>query len=537
MGLLSTPVKVGVSLLDAAVDQTRDLMFLHNTNASKLDRQESMGGFPMPSIAVTQKDIPFEGFGDITLVGKPDNFDPKSSKLNQAFSADAYTVRSPSPLKIAKKGAGKAFDAKYGAKLKELGIYSDETRSNLWDLESKADARVDVYDNVIRFFEDRASPLFLDEKGIKYIGGGSDLDKRRWEQTQIDKAKKNGTHQEWVIDKIDEFLIPDQWFVAGSKDSPSGRRKSVLKPYSADEVTKFMKKSAGRGGEGGMSTGSTGSLRASTTEQFKNLQGMRDMKGNLVSADDMAEFKVTTESLLYDLQDAFKSSYKYNADGIMYRNEFNDFVKLSETKGVKAAAEEIGFNPSKELVKELNEYKDMLRSGPTEYFESKPKRVVNFNEFAGAIIPKSTDKQTRGLLKRYGIRAEEYTDEASKIAARNKFKSEMFSNPVATTSAGLLANVTGQPSNLSSYMQGNTDAYLTSAERQYLQNKQSFESNFSDDTGWDRADVLPFRVNEQTGEREFATPEIIKGLLSGIYDIGQSKNTKINNPASLLELI
>ena len=813
MGLLSTPVKVGVGLLDEAVDRARDLMFLHNTNANKLARQESMGGFPMPSIAVTQKDIPFEGFGDITLVGKPDNFDPKSSKLNQAFSADAYTVRAPRPLKIAKKGAGKAFDAKYGSKLKELGVYSDEIRSNLWDLESKADARVDGYDNVIRFFEDRASPLFLDEKGIKHIGGGSDLDKRRWEQTQIDKAKSSGTHQEWVIDKIDEFLIPDQWFVAGSKDSPSGRRKSVLKPYSADEVTKFMKKSAGRGGEGGMSTGSTGSLRASTTEQFKNLQGMRDMKGNLVSADDMAEFKVTTDSLLYDLQDAFKSSYKYNADGIMYRNEFNDFVKLSETKGVKAAADEIGFNPSKELVQELNEYKDMLRSGPTEYFESKPKRVVDFNEFAGAIIPKSTDKQTRGLLKRYGIRAEEYTDEASKIAARNKFKSEMFSNPVATaaaglggllaisasddseagvvntsvriakeilnlraqgrasevtdemmdaadpqymfnntplpmdeasrlsranaagastdmyhmtdkgfnafanpsrsgmqgkgvyassspesgmdvprglgdlinkkdglfvegtntmplrftgesfdesiqrldpfsdegtavlkrfglkpnktyskikgaedgrdiseqlydsasrqatkkhgnqrtsewinelksslnsrlkkagyastedsytgnkmafnpenvrskfarfdpqfsnlknlsasnpvatTSAGLLANVTGQPSNLSSYMQGNTDAYLTSAERQYLQNKQTFESNFSDDTGWDRADILPFRVNEQTGDVEFATPEMIKGLLSGIYDIGQSKNTKINNPASLLELI
>ena len=113
----------------------------------------------------------------------------------------------------------------------------------------------------------------------------------------------------------------------------------------------------------------------------------------------------------------------------------------------------------------------------------------------------------------------------------------LASNPVATASAGLLANVTGQPSNLSSYMQGNTDAYLTSAERQYLQNKQSFESNFSDDTGWDRADILPFRVNEQTGEREFATPEMIKGLLSGLYDIGQSKNTKINNPASLLELI
>ena len=155
-------------------------------------------------------------------------------------------------------------------------------------------------------------------------------------------------------------------------------------------------------------------------------------------------------------------------------------------------------------------------------------------------------------LKKAGYASKEDSYTGNKMAfnpenVRSKFarfdpqfsnlKNLSASNPVATTSAGLLANVTGQPSNLSSYMQGNTDAYLTSAERQYLQNKKSFESNFSDDTGWDRADILPFRVNEQTGEREFATPEMIKGLLSGIYDIGQSKNTKINNPASLLELI
>ena len=131
-----------------------------------------------------------------------------------------------------------------------------------------------------------------------------------------------------------------------------------------------------------------------------------------------------------------------------------------------------------------------------------------------------------------GIRSVDAAFDPAKISSSNL----LASNPVATTSAALLANG-GQPSNLLSYMQGNTDAYLTNEERQYLQNKQAFESNFSNDTGWDRADILPFRVNEQTGEREFATPEMIKGLLSGLYDIGQSKNTKISNPASLLELI
>jgi hypothetical protein len=156
------------------------------------------------------------------------------------------------------------------------------------------------------------------------------------------------------------------------------------------------------------------------------------------------------------------------------------------------------------------------------------------NTFEADVFPNghTLEDAIRKVESTPGIRSVDAAFDPAKISSSNL----LASNPVATTSAALLANG-GQPSNLLSYMQGKTDAYLTNEERQYLQNKQAFESNFSNDTGWDRADILPFRVNEQTGEREFATPEMIKGLLSGLYDIGQSKNTKISNPASLLELI
>ena len=176
------------------------------------------------------------------------------------------------------------------------------------------------------------------------------------------------------------------------------------------------------------------------------------------------------------------------------------------------------------IMNDLAEYADktgqtVSLSPSTDFGGTSKRRLTEFYKRFGFV-------QNKGKNKDYTISNSMYRSPSIKS-----------SNPVATTGAGLMASVTGQPSNLSSYMQGNTDAYLTNAERQYLQNKQAFESNFSDDTGWDRADILPFRVNEQTGEREFATPEMIKGLLSGLYDIGQSKNTKISNPASLLELI
>ena len=423
-----------------AADYVKDLMFLHNTSADKITRQQSMGGLPMPSIAVTQKDIPFDSFGDITLVGKPNNFDPKASKLNEAFSADAYTVRAPRPTKVARKGAGKAFDRKYGAKLKELGVYAEETSSNIWNLERKGGANTSEYNQVDGWFDNRASSLYRDEKGIVFpeeFHAGNIKARSKWEQKQVDDAKASGEYDVWKTEKLNEIFSPEEYFISNpSRDYYTTGAK--LKPYNAEEVAKFMKKSSGRNTEGGMASNSTGGVRAATTEQFKTLQRMRDTKDKLVSSEDMAEFKQTSDMMLDDLSESFKSSYKYAADGWQYNNEFREFVGLSESKGIKAAAEEIGFEPSKELIQELEEYKDMLRSGPTEYFESKPKRVVDFSEFSGAIVPKNTDKATIGLLESYGIKVKKYADEEGRLSARDKFKSQMFTNPAALAGAGLL---------------------------------------------------------------------------------------------------
>jgi len=434
-------------------DYIKDLMFLHNTSADKITRQQGMGGMPMPSIAVTQKDIPFNSFGDITLIGKPSNFDPKSSKLNQAFSADAYTVRAPQPVRVARKGAGKDFSDKYEDKLKELGVYTSEVSSNIWDLESKGQANPSKYRQVSDFFENRAGSLYLEESGISYKGslGPVGLKKKRvFEQKAIDKARNSGELESWSKSKVDEIFEPEEYFISNPNRDyyTTGAR---LKPYDADEIASFMKRSSGRNQEGGMSTGSAGAVRAATTEQFKGLQGMRDIKDRLVSSDGMAKFKQTSGMMLDDLSEAFKDSYKYQSDSMHYEDEFREFVRLSETKGVRAAAAEVGFDPSKELVKELNDYKDMLRGGPTEYFESKPKRVVDFNEFAGAIVPQGTDKKTLGLLESFGIKVKKYKDEASRTAARDKFKSQMFTNPAVLGGAGLLGyGILGEDQEVSS---------------------------------------------------------------------------------------
>lgn len=73
----------------------KDLVVYHNVSVGKLREAIKLGGLPMPSLAITKRDIPFGDFGEITLIGDKDMIDPRKSRANEVFSRDAYTVRKP----------------------------------------------------------------------------------------------------------------------------------------------------------------------------------------------------------------------------------------------------------------------------------------------------------------------------------------------------------------------------------------------------------------------------------------------------------
>jgi hypothetical protein len=410
------------------------LMFLHNTTANKLERIQSMGGMPMPSIAITDKDIPFDSFGDITLVGKTGSFDPKANPLNEAYSADAYTVRAPSPVKVARKGAGKRFKEKFGAKMKELGVYSDDTTANIWDLESKGDVDTNRYNQVVNWFDRNAEALFLDEKGIKFDkGSGRDI------RDKTEPFRASGEYKNWSDSQLSEIFDDQEYFITNpNRDYYTQRAR--LAPYTAEEITKFMKKSSGRGGEGGIFSSGPGSIRAEYTEKLTSLDAMRGRKDRL--SGDIGIEKSEIESLIFDYGDALKPFYKYDANGFRYLDEVSDFLKIARKKGLKRAADEVGFeNIPQDLMIELEGFQQILKDSPTEYFESKPKRVVQLNEFGGAIVPEGTSQSTIDLLTKQGLEIEQYADDAQRLEARKKFKKLLFQLPpvIATTIAGAVA--------------------------------------------------------------------------------------------------
>ena len=76
------------------VEQTKNLIAMHNLNETKLNSLLEYEGIPMPSIAITKVDIGHENFGGISFVFRKDTIDPKNRK-NKVYSADAWTPTFP----------------------------------------------------------------------------------------------------------------------------------------------------------------------------------------------------------------------------------------------------------------------------------------------------------------------------------------------------------------------------------------------------------------------------------------------------------
>jgi len=81
--------------LSETVEETKDLIAVHNLSGAKLMKSLKLGGLPMPSIAIAKAKDGHEGFGEISLVLSKDAIDPKANRSNKVYSGDAWTPTYP----------------------------------------------------------------------------------------------------------------------------------------------------------------------------------------------------------------------------------------------------------------------------------------------------------------------------------------------------------------------------------------------------------------------------------------------------------
>ncbi len=141
-------------LMQSGQDQ-RDLMVTHNLTAANLLHAVKMGGIAVPSLAITKKDTPLSGFGDITLIGDKNLADPKGYAGTKVFGADIYSPRYP---KVSLEFTANM--KKRGEAMLKAGMDATETRYIEWG---------DVGSGGPRELERTAAFMwqFLTEKGIE----------------------------------------------------------------------------------------------------------------------------------------------------------------------------------------------------------------------------------------------------------------------------------------------------------------------------------------------------------------------------------
>ncbi len=101
------------------VEESKNLIAFHNLNALNVHNIDNIGGIPMPSLAVTKKDIPFESYGEISLIADKSMVDPKTG--GRTFASDIYSPRYPSIT----------YDANYKQLQKRFGQYESLLPENI----------------------------------------------------------------------------------------------------------------------------------------------------------------------------------------------------------------------------------------------------------------------------------------------------------------------------------------------------------------------------------------------------------------------
>lgn len=81
--------------LRAPVEQTKDLVAVHNLTEQNLRDAMKLGGLPMPSIAVIKAKQGHSMYGPISIVFGRESIDPQTDNRNKIYGGDAYTPTAP----------------------------------------------------------------------------------------------------------------------------------------------------------------------------------------------------------------------------------------------------------------------------------------------------------------------------------------------------------------------------------------------------------------------------------------------------------
>lgn len=240
--------------LKEPVEETKDLIALHNLSAKSFTEALKLGGFPMPSIAIVKDNMGHEKYGEISVVFGKDTIDPEADSRNAVFGGDGWTPTRPRveyPVDydrkteiedglegLAKKVANGIFAR--ASILSSLGV-EDGTGMNRRDIAEKLAGQDMVRAAYLAEQGKDIDPVYQEKKYDRY--GNEFLQKiidRFGEQELAKKAVKLNLGEELNDDEI--FAVREIWKQNWIDSLPEGMKRKRTPEQIAEKAEENAEK-------------------------------------------------------------------------------------------------------------------------------------------------------------------------------------------------------------------------------------------------------------------------------------------------------
>lgn len=224
-------LKVGNETITGAVEESGRLVALHNLSEEKLLKVLQLGGFPMPSIAITRADIAHDQFGDITVIFGKDTIDPQRSTANRVFSRDGYTPTVPKVDYKVNERVGEKIRKKYYELARKYGYdtlrpmykYANNLDDVLDNVGGETAMLSEIYDNT-----DIMQIFLLDTKGQKI--------EPVYREIRTDMTDEQVAHQENLIKALGRDVVEESYY---SPPSPPSAKQAEFLAKHKDKIVDF----------------------------------------------------------------------------------------------------------------------------------------------------------------------------------------------------------------------------------------------------------------------------------------------------------
>ena len=207
--------------LSKPVEETKDLLAVHNLTSEQVLKSLDLGGLPMPSIAVLKADSVHDEYGEISLILPKDTIDPKANKANKVYGGDAWTPVYPRIEYKPSEAVDKRIRDKYYGLAREIGYDAVRPMYNyVTDLERQLNNAGGEAAMLKKLYDDTdMMNLYLQDSGK---GKVEPIEKETVTKISPAQAEMN----QFFIDTLGEDIVTSVWCPKGVH--PAEHRKAFM---------------------------------------------------------------------------------------------------------------------------------------------------------------------------------------------------------------------------------------------------------------------------------------------------------------------